>query len=763
MSIRKRTILAIVATVVVLFTVVYGVTYKFLLDGFIKVENDEVVKNVLRLNDTIKSNIDVLSTKADDWGRWDDPYQFIVDRNEDFIESNLGLDSIRNLKVNLMAFVSTSSEVVVSRLVDLNESSDVDKPLPEDLKLLISGSSTILQHPTLDHHTSGIVMLRSGPMLISARTILTSSNEGPAHGTIILGRYLDAEMIKELSMVTHLEVKIEPKDQGGEEVVMMMISDKEFGIERIGTEKISGFTYLYDIYNQPILEAEVVFDRAVYQQGLKAVRIFSIFYFVIGLVFIALIVIILERLILDRLTLLSTKVDNIRTTRNLDQSVGLIGSDEFAKLSRNIDDMLTDLRVAQKMTEEKDQKIAEEKARIEEKNETLEHTQRAVLNVLEDLEIEKKKIEETVQLRTKELTEEKAKLEASISSLPVGFAMIGTDHQLLIHNEILGTILDCKNEDISFGIIKERFKDSFDLSNEISKIQDDGGVFSKNDIVFGNKFIKLFLAPVSHTTTTTTTTEVLGFLLLVEDITDAKMLERTREEFFAVASHELRTPLTAIRGNMAMIKDFVLPGVNNPDLADMVNDSYNGAVRLIAIVNDFLDASRLEQGKVQFKIEPVDVGLVVEEVSKELEAVVLSKKLKLSFEVSDKDLPKINADRDRVKQIIFNLVGNAVNYTREGGVTIKASTDDKFVKIAVTDSGVGISEINQQRLFKKFQQAQGEVLTRDMTKSTGLGLYISKMLAERMGGNIALDKSELGKGSTFSVNFPIAVDDVNKV
>jgi signal transduction histidine kinase len=102
------------------------------------------------------------------------------------------------------------------------------------------------------------------------------------------------------------------------------------------------------------------------------------------------------------------------------------------------------------------------------------------------------------------------------------------------------------------------------------------------------------------------------------------------------------------------------------------------------------------------------------------------------------------------------MVGNAANYTKEGGITVETQKVDGFVKVLVIDTGVGISELNQQRLFKKFQQAQAEVLTRDLTKSTGLGLYISKLIVEGLGGEIKLEHSEVGKGSTFSFSIPIA-------
>jgi signal transduction histidine kinase len=119
-------------------------------------------------------------------------------------------------------------------------------------------------------------------------------------------------------------------------------------------------------------------------------------------------------------------------------------------------------------------------------------------------------------------------------------------------------------------------------------------------------------------------------------------------------------------------------------------------------------------------------------------------------------LPEVNADKNKVKQIIYNLVGNAVKFTDKGGITVSAKVVGKFLELSVSDSGKGMSPKNQQILFHKFQQASSSILTRDTTRGTGMGLYISKLLTEKMGGKIELAHSEEGKGSTFVFTLPLA-------
>jgi signal transduction histidine kinase len=247
-------------------------------------------------------------------------------------------------------------------------------------------------------------------------------------------------------------------------------------------------------------------------------------------------------------------------------------------------------------------------------------------------------------------------------------------------------------------------------------------------------------------------------VVLLEDITERKVLERSKDEFLSIASHELRTPLTAIRGNTAMIKQFYEPQVNDTAFNEMVEDIHQSSVRLISIVNDFLDASRLEQGKIKFKIEPFDLTTVLEGVSYETSNLAQEKDTRIVIDTTLQSIPKVNADKDRVKQIVYNLVGNALRFTEHGSITLTAQKQGDMIKVFVTDTGPGISEEDQRRLFHKFQQAGSNLFTRETSRGTGLGLYISKLLVEGMGGVIGIDHSEIGKGTTFAFTLPIASD-----
>lgn len=380
----------------------------------------------------------------------------------------------------------------------------------------------------------------------------------------------------------------------------------------------------------------------------------------------------------------------------------------------------------------------------------------------------KRIIEEKVKERTRELEkardrisagwlqlqEEKARLTASINNLPLGFFIIDTSHNILILNPAMEDILDYAPKRWKFDILAKLLKkSSVDLKDLCAHCRGDKNSFGLDEVPYNNKILRIISVPIILPEKN----EVIGTAVVIDDITEAKLLERSKDEFFAVASHELRTPLTAIRGNTSLIQQYFSDKVKDSDLEEMISDIYSSSIRLIDIVNDFLDVSRLEQGKIEFNKERVDIPTLVAEISRELEAKVKEKNLYLKVEIEDKDLPQAIGDKGRIKQILVNLLGNSINFTNRGGIEIKVSKNKKFVKVGVSDTGRGILVQNQRLLFKKFQQAGERVLARDVTQGTGMGLYISKLLCEGMGGKIWVEKSEAGKGSTFAFEIPIAI------
>lgn len=245
--------------------------------------------------------------------------------------------------------------------------------------------------------------------------------------------------------------------------------------------------------------------------------------------------------------------------------------------------------------------------------------------------------------------------------------------------------------------------------------------------------------------------EIGGLVIVLRDITYERKFDQLKDEFLSVASHELRTPMTAIKGLISMIfeGDF---GQLNEQLKDPLRDVALSTDRLIQLVNDMLDVSRIEAGRLKFRITDEKVYGLINEAVKLMQPLALAKGIKL--EIISNTLATVMIDASKVKEILNNLIGNAMKFTDKGGIAISYQTAGEQVKISVSDTGQGISPGDQQKLFSKFSQISSEQTGRP--KGTGLGLYISREYAKIMGGDLWIEHSEVGKGSVFSFLLPLS-------
>jgi PAS domain S-box-containing protein len=243
----------------------------------------------------------------------------------------------------------------------------------------------------------------------------------------------------------------------------------------------------------------------------------------------------------------------------------------------------------------------------------------------------------------------------------------------------------------------------------------------------------------------------LGRLFVFRDVTHEREVDRMKTEFVSLVSHELRTPLTSIKGFTEMVLDGDAGNVNE-EVQEYLGIVYNNAERLVALVNDLLDISRIESGRIQLKSEMVDLGAVVQSVVATMQQKIKEKRQTLAVNV-DPAAAQVQGDQDKLVQVLTNYVSNAYKYTREGGkIEIVVRRQDPFASVAVKDNGFGISAEDQQRLFTRFYRVDNS-MTREIG-GTGLGLSIVKQLIELMGGEIGVS-SILGEGSTFSFTVPL--------
>lgn len=264
----------------------------------------------------------------------------------------------------------------------------------------------------------------------------------------------------------------------------------------------------------------------------------------------------------------------------------------------------------------------------------------------------------------------------------------------------------------------------------------------------------------------------LGTVILIRDVTIEKEVDRMKTDFISTVSHELRTPLTSVLGFAKLIQkkldESIFPLIQTDDkkvnrnirqVTENIEIIVSEGMRLTKLINEVLDVAKIEAGKMQWNMNTLMITEVIDRAFSATSALFEQKGL-TPIRETESDLPNIYGDKDRLIQVVINLISNAVKFTEQGNVTCRVKQTDQSIVVSVIDQGVGISEPDQPKVFERFKQV-GDTLT-DKPQGTGLGLPISKEIVEHHGGRIWVE-SELGKGSTFSFSLPIATVIENKV
>ena len=227
-----------------------------------------------------------------------------------------------------------------------------------------------------------------------------------------------------------------------------------------------------------------------------------------------------------------------------------------------------------------------------------------------------------------------------------------------------------------------------------------------------------------------------------------KELDRMKSMFIATMSHELRTPLNSIIGFTGIIIQGIAGEINDEQKKQLTMVK-NSANHLLALINDVIDVSKIEADKIDILIEEFDLSAILQALKDSFTVAIDKKGLKMPLIMPEKII--IKSDERRVKQIIMNLVSNAVKFTDTGEIEIKASKSDEMIEISVRDTGLGMRKEDIDRLFKAFSRIFNEG---KIVEGTGLGLYLSKKLANLLGGDMSVE-SEYGKGSIFILELPL--------
>ncbi len=724
MTLRTKAFLTIIVVMLSLIALLYITSQNTILSSFNKLEKDYSRQNVERVLTALSNELLDLRSEALDWSAWDDAYAFVEDANQDFLRTNLTEETFSRLELNLIVFIHSSGRVVFGEAFDLDK--DKVLPVPPSLLQMLSGDSLLTTHADTRSRTSGIILLPESPMLIASYPILTSKNEGPIRGTLIMGRYLGSAKIEKLSEQTRSSIIIAglselPLPLAFEEMISSPLKENRILVEPLNNQTVAGYSLLRDIYGKPILVLRVDMPRDISGRGETAVMYFSLIVVVVGGAGLVVLLFLLDRQVLLRLSHIVRDIQAIGAAGDFSGRVTVHGEDELANLAYSVNDMVANLQRSQSSLIES-----------EERYRTL-------------LQLGTAAGEAVIMLQdTKEREGTQAYFNdswCSITGYPREelsrlsfFDLLHPEYRdsarQIYRQKMLGQIIPGLYE---FTLVR---KDGKEVSIEVA---------SAVTIYRGERIAVLYIRDI---TDRKKAQAELERLYQHEQVLRADLQEEIakRGEFTRALVHELRTPLTPIVAS----SDLLAEELKNGPLYRLAKNIYEGAMNLNRRVEELLDLARGEIGLLYLNLLPIDPLRIIREVCSLVGPLVASGQQTLLMELPS-SLPTILADEERLRQILLNLINNAVKFTPAGGkIILRAREEGEGIVVEVSDSGRGIDEEQLETLFQPYARLERD---RERLGGLGLGLSLVKTLVKLHKGKIWV-KSQVRVGSTFAFFLP---------
>jgi PAS domain S-box-containing protein len=735
MTLRIKTLLAGVFTLAGLIAVLYLVAARLLLGGFAAVEDREATKNMQRTAHAIDSVLHRLDDALLGWSQWDDSYKFIHTDDpklrQEFLKESLGDEPLAQSKSDVIIYIRNSGHIVFGTGFDRRAGKKV--PLPADMRKHLASGSTLLRHDNAESSHRGILLLHQGPLLLVSRPVVTNAGKGPIYGSLIWGRFLDDSQEKELSKLVELPLTAErwddsrlPSDFKAARLALTRNISKPY-VHALDENTIAGYIAVKDFYGKPALLVRSSMPRDIYQQGQGSVRFLLLSVLGVGLIFGLLALGSLELWILSPLGRLSRSVQQITAGGDVSDRVPAQGHDELSQLARSVNSLLEAGGQAQQGL----------RAEV----------------------VERRRGEEEVQRSRQEL-------QGFIDAMSTLAAKVAPDGTFLIVNKTAFDASGLSREEYmktnflegpwwTFDPdVQARVRDMFRKALAGTRIN-----YEENVFVFGQvRTINFSLIPMRDA-------EGKVEYLIAEgrDITELKQTEMAlqqakeeaeranlaKSEFLSRMSHELRTPLNAILGFGQVLNTRQL----QPREMECVGHIVKGGHHLLELINEVLDIARVEAGHISLSIEPVAVAGVLRETLDLMVPLAVQQGIQLLTNAAQSCQEYVQADRQRLKQVLINVLANAVKYNRPGGEVMVTCVPDgpDRMRIQIKDNGPGIAPADLQRLFIPFDRLGAE---KSSVEGTGLGLTLSRHLVQAMDGVLEVE-SAMGQGSTFSIVLPI--------
>lgn len=706
MNVSRKILVIIYIIFALLISVVIFASQSILYSSFSDLQEKEATDNVEKVENIIDFQIQHLEEINSALSSRDDVRALMLNPH---LQNSSGTTFEGTFSVSGCDFiflVNNSGKIVYSEVSD-SEFSTNASTLPEIRQRINDGSFLCKEAET---HLKGLFLLENGPAVISSQPVLVAPKSKEISGTIILGKYLDSSFIESVQESTGSTFTLYSFNNASSDFRQAFFESKNPNFRYTVTdERVTGYSVLEDISGSPDIVIRTDADSSIYAEGQKSLRYIVFFLLFAGLMIGASCKILLDREVVSRIVAIDNFVEKVRLNENFSERFSLDGNDELSRLSKGINQTLDRLKITS------------------DEFKTQEHEKKLILDSLSELVVFMDSELKLIWLNKAALDHMGMKLDD----------VIGRHYQdvYILYKENPGKspvlkVLESGNEEFGEVVTKE------------GKVWTISAIPIKNEDGRITGILKTGLDITAHRRSE---------VKLIQAKLEAEEANNSKSEFLANMSHELRTPLNSIIGFSDILLEKVFGELNEKQFRYISNISTSGK-HLLVLINDILDLSKVEAGKMELHYSEFSIDPVFEEVKAVFSPLVQVKSIEVTFNV-ESDFTTLEADRGRLIQILYNLVSNAIKFTPNGGkVSIYCKKSGNRALISVIDTGIGISAEDQIKLFQPFIQLDASA-TRQYC-GTGLGLALVKKIVNLHQGDIWVE-SDQGKGSNFTFAVPL--------
>lgn len=341
---RSKVLIIVAALMITIFVAIYAIVNVIFLQSYVTLEKQKTTESVSRTINVLSNERADISSKVSDWAFWDDTYDFVQTLNESYIALNLDNSVFINLRLNLMLFINASGNIVYGKAFDL--SNDTEMTMPQGINEEISSEPALWNFTTIDSKMEGIILLPQEPLIFSSQPILTSQNEGPIRGALIMARYIGSSEISYISTTLRFPMTVsrfnDPQIQKDFQIARSSLSNTApIFVEPLNADSVGGYALLNDVFSNPSLILRIDLPRDIYKQGLTTATYFIAIVAAICGIFGAAMIILLEKGMLSPLSKLTKTVKGMGIREYRLHSVSRLGTDETSILADAIKDAIS--------------------------------------------------------------------------------------------------------------------------------------------------------------------------------------------------------------------------------------------------------------------------------------------------------------------------------------------------------------------------------------------------------------------------------------